>query len=123
MSKFKLCKICGKTIELMNQEIIPTFCCGEEMELLNPNTVDASHEKHVPVYTIQNDEIIVQIGEDLHPSVPEHHIMWIALVAENIIEKKLLQPGDKPEARFRYFENSEIYAYCDIHGLWKKEVK
>ena len=27
------------------------------------------------------------------------------------------------DASFEYIPESTIYAYCNIHGLWKKEVK
>lgn len=121
--KFKKCNICGKVIEVMNQEAIPTICCGEEMQELVANTVDASVEKHVPAYQVNGDEIEVQIGQVLHPSEVEHHIMWIALLNDNNIVKTYLKPGDKPEAIFRYIKGTTIYAYCDLHGLWKKEVE
>lgn len=53
----------------------------------------------------------------------EHYIIWIALVHDNEIVKVELKPNDKPEAVFPYISNAEIYAYCNLHGLWKTDLK
>ena len=123
--KLRNCTICGKIVEVLTQDQVPTICCGEEMEEIKANTIDASVEKHVPAYEVdeENNEIVVKIGEILHPSEAAHHIMWIALVANNTTIKVSLNPGDVPEAKFNYIKGSTIYAYCDLHGLWKKEVE
>ncbi len=96
---------------------------GDEYMEIIPNTVDAAFEKHVPVYEISNDEVIVRVGELEHPMTEEHYIMWIALVKDDNIYLKGLSPDDTPVATFKYEKDSEIYAYCNLHGLWKKEVK
>ena len=54
--------------------------------------------------------------------VEEHYIMWIAVVKGNKIVRLDLKPTDEPKATFNYEENSTIYAYCNLHGLWKKEI-
>ena len=91
--------------------------------LLTANTTDAALEKHVPVYSINDEVIYVKVGEVNHPMEEAHYIMWIALVHNDEIIKVNLKPGDDPEAIFDYVENAEIYAYCNLHGLWKVEVK
>ena len=40
----------------------------------------------------------------------------------NKIVKYLLKPNDEPKAIFDYEKDSTIYAYCNKHGLWKKEI-
>ena len=90
---------------------------------LVPNTVDAAYEKHVPVYEINGNKMIVRVGEIAHPMIPEHYIMWIAQVNNNKMTMVKLNPGDKPEAEFEYIKGSEIYAYCNLHGLWKNIVE
>ena len=123
--KLMFCETCGKLISVFSQDQIPTSCCGQDMEEIHANTVDASLEKHVPVYNVDasNNTILVEVGEVLHPTEAEHHIMWIALVSGNTTTKVSLNPGDAPKAKFEYAKGSTIYAYCDIHGLWKKEVE
>ena len=86
------------------------------------NSVDASLEKHVPFCEIKDDKVYVTIGEVIHPMGEDHYIEWIARVKGNKIVKYLLKPNDEPKAIFDYEENSSIYAYCNKHGLWKKEI-
>ena len=58
---------------------VPIVCCGEKMEALAPNTVEASSEKHLPVVTVENDTVHVNIGSADHPMLPEHFIEWVYL--------------------------------------------
>mgnify|MGYP002554902905 CR=1 FL=1 len=44
--KFYVCKHCGNIIAFAKNSGVPVICCGEKMEELIPNTVDAAHEKH-----------------------------------------------------------------------------
>ena len=123
-TRFYLCKICGKVIGLIHDTGTPTICCGKEMELLKANTSDGAHEKHVPAYEIDESkgEIIVKVGEIEHPMEKDHYIMWIAQVTDNMTMRKQLFPGQQPMVTMQYIKGSTIYAYCDKHGLWKKEV-
>ena len=93
------------------------------MTELEAGAVDASLEKHVPVVKREGNVATVQVGETLHPSLPEHYIEWIALHTRHGIQRQALEPGAKPEARFALIDGDEIeaaYAYCNLHGLWKK---
>ena len=121
--KFYKCPICGNVIELLDGNINHIRCCGIEMDELIANTVDAAVEKHVPVYEIANNKICVRVGDIIHPMEDKHFIMWILLVSDNRIERIDLKPGDSLEVEFPYAENSSIYAYCNLHGLWKNDVK
>ena len=90
---------------------------------LIPNSLDAALEKHVPEYEIDNNKIKVQVGSVVHPMIDTHYIMWIALVHGTEVKMVKLKPNDVPEAIFDYYEGSIIYAFCNLHGLWKKVVK
>ena len=51
-----------------------------------------------------------------------HFIEWITLNTNQGIYRKQLIPGQEPIADFclcdgEYVE--EVYAYCNLHGLWK----
>ena len=120
---FYKCPLCGNVIELMEGNIKRIKCCGQEMELINANTVDAAVEKHVPVYEIVGDTLIVRVGEVEHPMSEEHYIMWVLLVTEDKNYRVELKPGDKPVVKLPYVKDSTLYAYCNLHGLWKNEVK
>ena len=119
----KKCASCGalvKVIEDCTNENCGLQCCGKEMQLLVPNSVDAAVEKHVPTYKIIEDEIFVTVN---HVMEKEHFIEWIALVTDNKEYMVKLYPEQNAECRFPYIPGSCLYAYCNKHGLWKKEVE
>jgi superoxide reductase len=126
MSEFKVlkCEHCGKTAIVLANDGCPTICCGEAMKELVPGAVDAALEKHVPAVSRENDgSLSVQIGSVEHPMTEEHYIVWIALVSDTGFRIEYLKPGDKPEVRFQAAEKARaVYAYCNLHGLWKKEL-
>ena len=98
---------------------VPVFCCGQKMEELVANTVDASQEKHVPVVTrIDDCKIKVEVGSVAHPMLPEHHIAFIYVETENGGMRMGLK--DKPEATFCVCNDKPVavYEYCNLHGLW-----
>ncbi len=115
----KKCKTCGTIIKMLeaDKEI---SCCGKTMETLLPNSVDAAVEKHVPTYEKIEDKIIVKVN---HVMEKEHYIEWICLVTDKRECMVKLHPGETAEAKFKYVPNSTIYAYCNMHGLWKTEVE
>ncbi|MBR4082030.1 MAG: desulfoferrodoxin, partial [Clostridia bacterium] len=39
--KFYVCKHCGNIITKLEDKGVPVVCCGEKMQELTPNTVDA----------------------------------------------------------------------------------
>lgn len=117
--KLLKCKICGtKVIVLEGGNNI--ICCGEQMMEVKPNSVDAAIEKHVPEYIVDGDNMIVTVN---HVMEDDHYIEWILLETEKGIEKVDFKPGDKPETTFKYVPGSTLYAYCNKHSLWKKDVE
>ena len=119
----KKCESCGavlKVLEDCNCKNCGIKCCGEEMKELIPNSVDAAAEKHVPMYEIIEDEILVKVN---HVMEKEHYIEWICLVKENKEIFVKLYPEQNAEVRFPYMKDATIYAYCNKHGLWKSEVE
>ncbi|HPE39405.1 MAG TPA: desulfoferrodoxin family protein [Bacillota bacterium] len=118
--KFSLCKNCGNLVGSIIDSGIPIVCCGQKMEELEPNTVDASQEKHVPIVSFDDCKIHVEVGAVQHPMTEEHYISFIYVQTENGGMRKKLQPGELPVADF-YVTNDKpvaVYAYCNLHGLW-----
>lgn len=116
------CEVCGNVVEVLYAGGGELVCCGQPMKSLEPNTVDASLEKHVPVIEKTDEGIMVKVGEVLHPMEEKHYIMWIELVVDDVIYRKYLKPGDEPKALFKVSgEKLTAYEYCNLHGLWKKE--
>ena len=122
--KFYRCKICGKIIAIVKDTGVPTICCGQEMEQIIPGTTDASVEKHVPVITVNGNEVEVKVGSIDHPMTAEHYIEWIALSTKQGNQRKCLKPGDAPVAKFALVAGDEVvkaYAYCNLHSLWSSK--
>ncbi len=121
--KFYKCKHCGNIIAVVKASGAPISCCGEKMTEIVPGTADAAVEKHVPVVEIKDGKVIVTVGEVAHPMAPEHYIEWIAISTDQGNQRKILEPGDKPMACFALCDGEKFeaaYAYCNLHGLWKK---
>lgn len=122
-TKFYRCRHCGNVIVKLVDSNVPVVCCGEQMEWLRPNTVDASVEKHVPVVTRLDDcRIKIDVGSNPHPMLPEHHIVFIYVETENGGIRVDLD--DKPEAIVCVCSSKPIavYEYCNLHGLWKTDL-
>lgn len=118
----KKCNKCGAIVKVLEDCncYCGIECCGEEMKKLIPNSVDASVEKHVPTYEIKDGKIFARVN---HVMEEEHYIEWISIVYENREVTTYFKPGDEPIANCKYVPGSTIYAYCNKHGLWKKDVE
>lgn len=115
------CEVCGNIVEMVHGGKGQLVCCGKNMNLLTPNIVDASLEKHVPVIEQTADGFKVKIGSVEHPMVEEHYIEWIEVLADGKVYRKYLKPGEAPEAEFCIkAETIVAREYCNIHGLWQK---
>ena len=120
--KFYICEHCGNIIAKVKDSGVPVVCCGQKMKELIPGTTDASLEKHVPVYEVADGKVVVTVGAVDHPMQPEHYIEWVSLQTKQGNQRKALQPGDAPKVCFALCEGDEVqavYAYCNLHGLWK----
>ncbi|HEY8444751.1 MAG TPA: desulfoferrodoxin family protein [Bacilli bacterium] len=123
--KFYVCKHCGNLVAMMRESGVRMVCCGEEMELLEANTRDGSREKHVPKVNIEGDLVKVQVGEMIHPMEEKHYIEWIFLATKKGGQFKHLRPGDEPKAEFKVVDDEvlAVYEHCNIHGLYKMQIK
>ena len=123
-AKFYVCNHCGNVVEKVKDAKVPVMCCGKKMEELIPNTVEASGEKHVPVVEVMGDQLSVNVGAIDHPMEEKHFIEWVRVELENGSLFRRLAPGSTPKAVFHLGGEKAIavYAYCNLHGLWKAEL-
>ena len=123
-TKFYICPVCRNTVEMVYDTDIALFCCGEKMVELIPNTVEASGDKHIPVVSVKGNVVEVNVGVADHPMAEVHWIQWVQLITDKGSYRKTLNPGEEPHVTFHL--NGEkavaVYAYCNLHGLWKKEL-
>ena len=120
--KFYRCSKCGQIVAVVKETGAPLICCGEEMTEIKAGTSDGAREKHVPVYEVKGNTVNVCVGSVEHPMQPEHYIEWIAIQTKNGNQRKALKPGDAPKASFAILDGDEVlsvYAYCNLHSLWK----
>ncbi|MDR1131735.1 MAG: desulfoferrodoxin [Oscillospiraceae bacterium] len=123
--KFFICKHCGNIAGMLAFSGVIPVCCGEPMKELEPNTADASAEKHVPVIKTEDGKITVEIGSALHPMIEAHHINWIYIQTEKGGQRKSLTPTGAPSASFTLTDDDKLisaFAYCNLHGLWKVDA-
>ncbi len=123
--KFYKCNHCGNIIAKVIDKGVPVVCCGEKMAEIIPNTTEAATEKHLPVATVNGNEITVKIGSVAHPMLDNHFIEWVYIETEQGGQRKALKPGDEPQVVFALADGDvakAVYAYCNLHGLWKTEL-
>lgn len=110
-------------VSVVKDSGVPMICCGEPMTELIAGETDAAVEKHVPEYSVDGNKVNVKVGSVEHPMLEEHYIEWISLETKQGAQIKDLKPGQAPEACFSICDGDEVeavYAYCNLHGLWKK---
>ncbi|MDD3485742.1 MAG: desulfoferrodoxin family protein [Atopobiaceae bacterium] len=123
--KFWRCNHCGNLLYTLHDGGVNPLCCGEKMQLLEANSTDAATEKHVPVVERIADghALKVSVGSVAHPMTEEHHIEWIAVVSDGRVDFATLAAVDEHSAIFagETHKSGTVYAYCNLHGLWKAE--
>jgi len=115
------CGVCGNMVEVIHASGGTLVCCGQPMNHLEENTVDAAREKHVPVVERKDGGITVKVGSVSHPMEQKHYIEWIEVIVGDTIHRQYLAPGQTPEATFAVnAEQVVAREYCNLHGVWKK---
>lgn len=121
--KFYKCAICGNVIVKTVDSGVSVVCCGQKMEELVANTVEASAEKHIPVVNVMDgNRLHIEVGSVHHPMLPEHHIAFVCVETEKGFT--VVNLHDEPVADVCLGDEKPIavYEYCNLHGLWKKEL-
>ena len=124
MARFFVCDHCGNMVGVIKDAGVPMMCCGQKMTELVPNTVEASGEKHIPVVTVADGVLTVNVGSVDHPMIPEHFIEWVYVETDKGGQRKVLNPGEAPNVSI-WLGNDKpvaVYAYFNLHGLWKTEL-
>ncbi|MBQ9728534.1 MAG: desulfoferrodoxin [Clostridia bacterium] len=110
------CNGCKKTV--VSKEALKL----EGWTELVADSVDAAKEKHVPVVAKKCKQVKVDVGSVAHPMTEEHLIEWVALETEKGYQIKYFAAGEAPVCAFSLADGDKavaVYAYCNLHGLWK----
>ena len=123
-SKFYICSHCGNIVEMVKDVGVKPVCCGQPMNELVPNTVEASGEKHKPDVSLGEGVVNVSVGSIDHPMEEVHWIEWVQLNTDKGSQRKYLKPGEPPKVSFLLGDAKplSVYAYCNLHGLWLTEL-
>ena len=123
-NKFYICEKCGNIVGMIHNGGVPMMCCGQKMTKLEAGVVEASHEKHIPVVTVEGNTVRVNVGSVTHPMSEEHHIAWVYLQTNRGGQRKCLDVTGAPEVTFALADETPVavYAYCNLHGLWKTDL-
>jgi superoxide reductase len=118
------CKKCGSMVVKINRGGCSPSCCGEPMSEVRANDTDGAKEKHVPDVAVEDGVVKVKVGSVEHPMLDAHYITFIALETEKGVQCKFLEPGEAPAADFTLVDDKAVtaYEYCNLHGLWKKDI-
>jgi len=125
-TKFYRCSGCGNFVMFLGEKTACTpQCCGKPMDELKANTTDAAQEKHVPVVEISGSAVKVTVGATVHPMLEEHHIEFVYLETTDGGQLHYFKAGDEPTFTFELADGVKpvaAYEYCNLHGLWVKEL-
>ena len=119
--KFYLCEHHGNIITVLGGIKGPANDDG--LQELLPGVTDAAQEKHVPLVKVEGSKVCVNVGEVEHPMSQEHLIEWVVLETDQGWQKKDLRPDTAPTTECALTAGEKplaVYAYCNLHGLWKK---
>jgi len=117
------CKHCHNIVESLWNGKPSLVCCGEEMEELAANTVDAAVEKHVPVIQRNGNTVKVSVGSVAHPMTKEHYILFIEVLAGDKAYRHDFKEGATIAEAVFTIEATDIVAraFCNLHGLWQSK--
>lgn len=122
--KFYICDVCKNIITSSSSNVVNPCCRSSKVVELIPNSTDAAQEKHVPVVNVNNNIVEVKLGEVSHPMTDEHLFNLVCLETEKGYQVKHLTSSDDCKCEFTCINDKPkaVYAYCNLHGLWKKDV-
>lgn len=122
--RFYSCDICGNLLLAAVASGVTPHCCGEEMTLLKPNEAEGNAEKHLPVVErVGECALKISVGSQLHPMTKEHNIKFVCVETDIGMVIRYLDVGESPDVVVKCNGKPKaVYAYCNIHGLWRKEL-
>lgn len=118
-SGFYVCPVCNNILWSMGEGCFT--CCGEKLEKAIPEQSDEIAADHVIVAAPSDGGIFVQIK---HPMEKTHSILFIAFISNlGTVQIAKLYPEQNAECRFAGFAKGTVYAFCNRHGIFSKEIK
>ncbi len=120
------CQKCDNMVLELIKKPCNLMCCNDELVEVVPKTIDTGKEKHLPAVKVDGKKVEIKVGEIPHPMQDVHFINLIILETSKTVHVTKLTPNDEPVTSFMMTEDEKplnAYEYCNIHGLWKTEIK
>lgn len=86
----------SEVVTFLNNFGAPISSCGRRMRPLASGSGGGSPEVHVPILSINGNEVTVHVGTQPHPMLSVHYIQWIVLECANSRQCRFLVPGQEP---------------------------
>ncbi len=108
---------------------------GEYQHPMNPASLTPLEKVHWPKLEISgrsgdNFNLMIQIGQEIHPMTDGHHIEWVEVWAENkkVERVEFAGPtGAKPVLNVALVAKPgtmlNVRLSCNLHGLWENSIK
>lgn len=112
--QFYVCPICGNVITAVGEGHFS--CCGITLPKQESESIDEEHS--VFIETIDDEYSITM----QHSMSKEHYVSFIAYVTSGSVEIIKLYPEQDISVRFRKKGHGILYAYCNRHGLFRKNI-
>ena len=112
--QFYVCPICGNVITAVGEGHFS--CCGITLPKQESESIDEEHS--VFIETIDDEYSITM----QHSMSKEHYVSFIAYVTSGSVEIIKLHPEQDISVRFRKKGHGILYAYCNRHGLFRKNI-
>jgi superoxide reductase len=139
--KVYICQVCGHIEFGSAPEKCPVCWAAKfsQNDSVFEESMEKSREgavKHIPKVSIVDKcglipeesctDIIVRIGETLHPMKEEHFIQWIdCYLDDKYVSRLYLTPDMNPAVIFHLKSSGSkitIVENCNIHGYWKADA-
>lgn len=120
-NKFLISEDNQDIVEVLASNGCEITCDNKPMKELIANSTNAAQEKHVPQISVNENIVTVDVGSVKHPMEEAHSIVWVHIVTNQGTQRKYLKTNTDPVIKFALCPDEklqEVYAYCNLHGLW-----
>lgn len=112
---FFFCKSCGNVMS--STGALQVSCCGR---ILDPLPVQEESDEHAITLEAVEDDFYVTLQ---HEMSREHFITFVCYVSYDRFLFIKLYPEQNAELRFPRMYGGRLYVHCNVHGLFKHDMK
>ena len=114
-ARLYVCPVCGNVLQATGEAMVS--CCGITLPALEADPAEGEHEVRAACV---EDELYVSAE---HPMGKLHCLSFLVAVSPDRVQLVKLYPEGPAAARFRLAGVRRVYAYCNRHGLFYKDLR